>query len=287
MKGDMQRKAAHPLGEKLPAHVIGFFTEPALLKDENSSLYWDMVSVLIEEQQPDTFLDWIRIRDFASNLWEESVFQRITHALISGGRLLAVQQFLEEIAPGEEGVGGLLRIRATDTPAHKAARFFSAKKSESEEIRSRLAKYGVGEAVLFARSAQNNIDAILKFERMGATRVRGRRKLQKEMKRRLASRQVLPSQVAKSESQTDVATSHLEPTRAMQPRTNDNSKAHHHAGAQPRQELQRSATCGNGINEIAQCGSCQEVESHPDGDQQPLEFKFEMIDEVGIHHHGQ
>jgi hypothetical protein len=42
------------------------------------------------------------------------------------------------------------------------------------------ANYGITEAELHARSAQQNSDALLMFERMIASRERGRRKLSKE-----------------------------------------------------------------------------------------------------------
>ncbi|MCA1437650.1 hypothetical protein I6F33_32505 [Bradyrhizobium sp. BRP20] len=264
----MQRKAAHPLGDKLPAHLIGIFNEPALLKGENSALYWDMVSAIIDEQQPHTFLDWICIRDLASSLWEEDIFRRATHAIISGGQRLAVQQFLAEIAPGEEGVERLNKIK--DTPAHRAARFFSARKNDSEEICSQLTKYGIGEAELFARSAQNNNDAILMFEGMVTRRERGRRKLQKEMSRRGSSQEV------KSEAYAGANAHSQRPRGSCQEVETPESmgfEAHHRGQSAASREV--AATTSEEVRDedqrnVERLGSCQEVTAKM----------------VGSHHHG-
>ena len=74
-------------------------------------------------------------------------------------------QFLSEIVPGDKEVKS-----RQDSSQVRAAKYFSANKSEREEVSAQLERYGVGEAELFARSAQNNADVILMFERMAEDR---------------------------------------------------------------------------------------------------------------------
>jgi hypothetical protein len=82
---------------------------------------------------------------------------------------------LNEIIPGETKLK-----KMDDGATHRANRYFSENKGERKEIRSLLAKFGIAEAELYARSAQNNSDALLMLERMIGSRERSRRKLRKE-----------------------------------------------------------------------------------------------------------
>jgi hypothetical protein len=119
--------------------------------------------------------DWIAVNDLVTKLWEERVFRRASNALVRGGMLEALQHFLAEVIKGEEQLR-----RTNDGPAHRACKYFSDKPKERNEIRSLLAQYGITEAELYTKAAQQNSDALQMFERMIAARERGRRKLRKE-----------------------------------------------------------------------------------------------------------
>ncbi|KJC50895.1 hypothetical protein UB31_11715 [Bradyrhizobium sp. LTSP849] len=143
----------------IPDYVRGIFCEPVLLEGEDSGLYWKMVCALIEERKPRTMSDWIALHDLSTKLWEERLFRRASNALIRCGKLAAVQQILDEIIPGESN---LKRIQ--DNAARRGNKYFSENEKERNEIHSLLAKFGVTEAELYARSAQNNSEALLMWE---------------------------------------------------------------------------------------------------------------------------
>ncbi|MDA9508714.1 hypothetical protein XI09_29575 [Bradyrhizobium sp. CCBAU 11386] len=236
----------HVLANKIPDYIIGLFVEPVLLGGEDPGLFWNMVSAMIDEHRPETLLDWIALNDLVTKLWEERVFRRATNAIIRGGQRLAVQQFMSEILPGEHRVERLKK--ADDTADHRASKYFSENKKEYEEIRSQLAKYGISEAELLARSAQNNSDAILMFEGIVSSRERSRRKLQNEIGRRR------PSQEVKSEAFGDVNADRL-------------------GRRGPCQGVKAEAKQDGGQHHPGQPRSCQEA-------------KAKMVGEVDVHHHG-
>jgi hypothetical protein len=66
----------------------------------------------------------------------------------------------------------------------EAPKYFSDNSKERNQIRSRLAKYGITEAELHAKAFEQNSDALQILERMITSRERGRRKLRKEDERR-------------------------------------------------------------------------------------------------------
>ncbi|QPF90222.1 hypothetical protein [Bradyrhizobium commune] len=229
------------MANKIPDHIIGLFVEPVLLEGEDPSLYWNILSAMIDEHRPESLLDWIALNDLVTKLWEERTYRRATNAIIRGGQRLAVEQFLTEIPPGEDGSKS--QVGKADRWAN---RYFSATKKEREEVRSRLAKFGITEAELLARSAQNNSDAILMLEGMVSSRERSRRKLQNEIRRRR------PSQEVKSESRGDVTAGHEGgpqpcqevngPCQELNRGANDNCDAHHHGHALPSHELSEASS---------------------------------------------
>lgn len=281
---ETQAKAVHVLAGKIPDHMIGLFAEPALLKGEDPKLYWNIVSATIDEHRPQGLLDWIAIVDLVTKLWEERLLRRTTNAIIRAGQRHAVEQFLTEIRPGAD------RLKFSGNKAERQAnKYFSGNKKESGDVQSELAEFEITEAEVLARSTQNNIDALVTLDRMLSLRERGRRRLQKEMRRRL------PSQEVKSKSQGDVAASRLGPRQEVNTEAKDNSKAHHHDCPELSRELEKASTGGKLIHQTAQCGSCQEVkaEGDRDGDKHHLdqpgpcqEVMFEMVDEADTHHYG-
>lgn len=128
---------------------------------------------------------------------------------------------MTEILPGDD------RLKSKDNNAgRRVDKYFSASKKESDEIRSQLAKYGITEAELLARSAQNNSDAILMFEGLVSSRERSRRKLQSEMRRRL------PTEEVKSETYGDTNALRQERRRACQDAGSTDFDAHHRGQSQ-------------------------------------------------------
>jgi hypothetical protein len=164
---------------KIPAQLRALFCEPPLLEGEDPNLYWGLVVAVIDERRPVTPMDWIAVNDLVTKLWEERGFRRASNALIRGGMLEAVKYFLGEVDEGETKLKSM-----SDFPSHRANRYFSRKLTEKNEIRSLLAQFGITEAELYAKAAQQNCDALQMFERMIASRERSRRKQRKEDDRR-------------------------------------------------------------------------------------------------------
>jgi hypothetical protein len=253
-----QTKAAQTVVAKVPKHIVGLFVEPILIKGEEPSHYWNLVSAMIDDHQPQSSFEWFALIDLVAKLWEERFYRRASNATMRGGQRQAVEEFLIEIRPGEA------RLKSSESkPEREADKYFSGSKEERDEVQSRLAEYEITEAEVLARSAQNNINAIVTFDQLASSRERGRRKLQKEMKQRQASRKVQPSQEVKSEFQGDVAPTRLEPPQVMHTKANDNSKAHHH-GHPRHSQVVEGATTGKVIHQIAQVGSCQEGQQDRD-----------------------
>lgn len=287
MQVEAQTEAAHVLANKIPAHMIGLFVEPDLLEGEDPSLYWNMVSAMIDEHRPETWLDWIPLNDLARNLWEERVFRRATNAIIRGGQRIAVQQFLNEIRPGEK-----VSNKPNDKADHRANKYFSENKKEREEIRSQLAQYGITQAELLARSAQNNSDAILMFEGMVSSRERSRRKLQKEITKRR------PSQEVKLKANGDLNAGRQGPCQEVNAEANENLHAHHHGHPRSSQDLKGASNGGVDVQQASQLGSYQEAKAEVKQDgilhdlRQPgscQEAKAKTVGEPDLHplpHHG-
>jgi hypothetical protein len=179
MQEQNKRPAKDAAESKIPAQLRGLFCEPPLLEGEDPDLYWGLLAAVIDERNPVTAADWIAVNDLVTKLWEERVFRRASNAVIRGGMLGALQYFLAEVSKGEQQL-----TRLIDDPAHRACKYYSDKPKERDEIRSLLAQYGITAAELCAKAAQDNSDALQMFERMIASRERGRRKLRKEDDRR-------------------------------------------------------------------------------------------------------
>jgi hypothetical protein len=169
----------NPSEIKIPEELKGLFCEPPLLEGENPYLYWGLLGAVIDERKPRTVSDWIAVNDLVTKLWEERVFRRASNALIRSGIVKAVKDFLEEVRDGEPG---LKRMDASSL--HGAVKYFSKESKERNEARTHLERYGITAAELHAKSAQDNSEALQMFERMIASRERGRRKLRKEDDRR-------------------------------------------------------------------------------------------------------
>jgi hypothetical protein len=202
---------------------------------------------MIDDYRPQSLLDWIELNDLTTKLLEERFLRRATNAIIRGGQRLAVEQFLTEIRPGEDGLNS-----AANKVERRANKYFSANKKESDETRSLLANYEITEAEILARSAQNNSDAILMFEGMVSSRERSRRKLQKEIRTRRSSQEV------KAQAHGNINADRQGSCQEVNTGANENYDAHHRVHLQPSQE-EAAPTDGVGFHHISQFGPCQGV----------------------------
>ncbi|MGY4607020.1 hypothetical protein ACVW16_005432 [Bradyrhizobium sp. USDA 4474] len=277
---EAQNKAAHVLAAKIPDQFIGLFLEPDLLEGEDPKLYWNMVSAVIDEHRPQGFLDWSELIDLVTTLWGERVLRRATNAIIRGGKRLAVEQFLTDIRVGEDGLPS-----TANRPDRRANKYFSANKKERDEVRSQLAKYGVGEAEVLARSAQNNGDVICMFERMISSRERSRRKLQKEMRRRRSYQEVQSEPYAGANAHRqrprgscqEVAVpenvgleardrGQVVASRELTATTSEEVHLYHMSKSRSCQEVKTEADRDEHQHNLERLGSCQEVKAKMGGE---------------------
>ncbi|MCA6106971.1 hypothetical protein [Bradyrhizobium cenepequi] len=179
MQEETQKPAIETAESKIPDQLKGLFCEPPFLEGEDPNLYRGLLAAVIEERKPVTVTDWIAVNDLVTKLWEERVFRRASNALIRGGMIKAVAYYLEQVRDGELDLGRILEASMSE-----AIGYFSRDPKERNEVRSRLDQYGISQAELHAKAAQDNSDALQMFERMIAARERGRRKLSKEDHRR-------------------------------------------------------------------------------------------------------
>lgn len=281
---EAQNKAAHVLAAKIPDHIIGLFVEPVLLEGEDPQRYWNMVSAMIDEHQPQGFLDWIALNDLVTAIWEELAYRRASNAIIRGGQRMAVQQFMEEILLGVD-----VATKDKDRAYQKADKYFRKDPAVRGPVRSQLATFGIGEAELLARSAQNNSDAILMFERLVSSRERGRRKLQKKMSRRGSSQEVKPETYAGANAHRQRPRGSCQEAEVPE---RVGSEPHHHGLAAVSRELAATASEEFHFHHMSKSRSCQDVKAEADRDEDQhnversgtcQEVAAKM---VGSHHHG-
>ncbi|MBR1092643.1 hypothetical protein JQ621_34795 [Bradyrhizobium manausense] len=104
-----QHSAAHPLAGKIPDRFLGIFVEPSLLEGDDPSVYWNIVSGMIDDYPPQDIFDYIDLHDISKKLWEARACGRYMDAMIRAGKRFAVEQCLSEISPGETELSSKLR----------------------------------------------------------------------------------------------------------------------------------------------------------------------------------
>ena len=161
------------LGIRIPDELEALFGDPPLLEGEDPNLYWGLLAGMIRDRNPQSFPEWIYVYDMVHKLWEEQRLKRASTGLMRGEMFNALMYFLMKITAD----GGLPKIGEAKDLAFK---YFSQNSREKQEVMALLARYGITPAVLQAKAAQQNSDAIQMFEAMIARRERGRRKLRKE-----------------------------------------------------------------------------------------------------------
>jgi hypothetical protein len=182
-----------PLGIKIPDELEGLFGDPPLLEGEDPNRYWGLLAAMIREREPQSFSEWIYLHDTVSKLWEEQRLKRASTGLMRGEMFSALMYFLRKIhTDGRVDTKQDVFLQQLQIDYHLAKsseveklafKYFSNNPKERQEVVSLLARYGITPAVLQAKAAQQNSDAIQMFEAMGARRGKERRKLRQEDER--------------------------------------------------------------------------------------------------------
>jgi hypothetical protein len=182
-----------PLGIKIPDELEGLFGDPPLLEGEDPNRYWGLLAAMIREREPQSFSEWIYVHDTVSKLWEEQRLKQASTGLMRGEMFSALIYFLRKIhTDGRVDAKQDVFLQQLQIDYHIAKsneveklafKYFSNNPKERQEVVSLLARYGITPAVLQAKAAQQNSDAIQMFEAMGARRGKERRKLRQEDER--------------------------------------------------------------------------------------------------------
>ena len=191
MDTEDEKTPLEKMGIIIPEEFVGLFADPPLLEGEDPTAYWDLVAAMIKDRKPQGFLEWTYVCDMVNKLWEEARFRRASTGLMRGEMFSALMYFLRQIhADGQEPEQAEQTFSLEVNPPRKlsaaeklAFRYFSKDPKEKQQVTSLLARYGITPAVLQAKAAQQNSDAIQMFEAMTARRGRERRKLRQEDER--------------------------------------------------------------------------------------------------------
>jgi hypothetical protein len=184
MDSEDEKTPLEKMGIKIPKELEGLFGDPPLLEGEDPNVYWGLLAAMIKEHKPQGLLEWTYVYDMVNKLLEEARLKRASSGLMRGEMFSALMYFLQQIHSDGQEPSFLSQIddqAAKVSAAEKLAfKYFSKKPKERQEVISLLARYGITPAVLQAKAAQLNSDAIQMFEAMGARRGKERRKLRQE-----------------------------------------------------------------------------------------------------------
>ena len=163
-----------------------------MLEGEDPNLYWGLLAAVIDERRPETASDWIAVNDLVTKPWEERLLKQASHALVRGGMIERLGNYLAEeeveepergflFVPGEEDKWRRKRAAAAKRWLED---YYKKSPKDRTPIAPLLAQFGLTESELYARVYAGNRDVLQMFERMIAARERGRRKLRREDERR-------------------------------------------------------------------------------------------------------
>jgi hypothetical protein len=189
MQKETRENAIERCKRKIPAGLCGLFSEPPLLEGEDPNLYWGSVEAVIDERKPETASDWIAVNDLVTKLWEERLLRQASNALVRGGMIQKIGNYMAAEENGSERVHGLQDAEMLQLKRAAAARrwledYYKKNPNDRTPVASLLARFGMTEPELYAKVFEGNREVLQTFERMIAARERGRRKLRKEDERR-------------------------------------------------------------------------------------------------------
>jgi len=158
-------------GIPFPEALKGLVDDPPLLEGEDPKLYWSLLAAVVEDEKPQSIMEYIDVIDQVNKVWEEQRLRRVSVGLIRGQTLTALKFFLEP-------------IREMKNHFNLAREYFSDDPKERKEVESRLAQYGITPTEVHAKAAQLNRHTLQLFERMAVERANARRQLRKDKRNR-------------------------------------------------------------------------------------------------------
>jgi hypothetical protein len=171
---DCEEDATNPFdkyGVVIPEDYVGLFNEPPLMEGDDPSRYRRLLAAAVNEQNPQSFSEWMSVFDTVTRLCEETNLKRAANALLEGEKWRAAMNFYSDYGREGKKTG----LAPSFKEAHPVFDLFGDNAEKKAALTARLAKYGVTSATLMAKAAQQNRDAFQMLEGMRSSRARERR----------------------------------------------------------------------------------------------------------------
>lgn len=170
---------AEPL---IPDEVNSLFDQRPLIKGEQAEDYEQLLAGLIAEVDPKGMTEWVWVKDLADNIWESLRLRRIKATSITIGMQRAGRKLLASLMPPEEG-----NEFERATKAEKLVLDYLGGDADATKTLVTVLKRGdLTIDALSAMSASDNLEALERLDRMGASLERRRMSILREVEMRRA-----------------------------------------------------------------------------------------------------
>ncbi len=170
---------AEPL---IPDEMNSLFDQRPLIKGEQAEDYEQLLAGLIAEVDPKGMTEWVWVKDLADNIWESLRLRRIKATSITIGMQRAGRKLLVSLMPPEEG-----NEFERATKAEKLVLDYLGGDADATKTLVTVLKRGdLTLDALSAMSVSDNLEALERLDRMGASLERRRMSILREVEMRRA-----------------------------------------------------------------------------------------------------
>lgn len=163
-QGPAARKGGgRPLaGRRWPQEIGFLFSNPPLAPGESESDWTSLCAGLADALQPRSVIDWLRLRDVASGVWESLRLERYRDALLRLERGRAAADLLSALL-SERIEDASTRERAARSIARG---WLAGRSAEKREMAQALAAAGVDEQTVVAGAFMSQLETHERLERL-------------------------------------------------------------------------------------------------------------------------
>ena len=165
----------NPRQDTMPDELSLLFGAPIFLDGEDPKLYQRLRDSILEERNPQTFMDKMEAHDLLTTLWEKMRYQRAAAAIIRAGGIAAVKKLAFEMQKVNPGLS---------KPDYQTRTYFSGDARARKEVRAEFEEFGISVAEVLATAAQLNSEPLQLFENMIRWRASHCRKVSKKARAR-------------------------------------------------------------------------------------------------------
>jgi hypothetical protein len=167
----------NPRQDTMPDELSLLFGAPIFLDGEDPKLYQRLRDSILEERNPQTFMEKMEAHDLLTTLWEKMRYQCAAAAIIRAGCIRALQK-----------LDGDVRLVSTKLARPKlpeeTRNYFSREASKRKKARAEFEEFGISVAEVLATAAQLNSEPLQLFENMIRWRASHCRKVSKKARAR-------------------------------------------------------------------------------------------------------